>query len=139
MPLWRLDELAPSTIAGDVAAGLFFLAERSGEAAGTVRFQLEDPVFWPDARQAEAAYIHRLAVRRSQAGAGLSAVLMKWAAQRTLMLGRRALRLDCDASRPRLRQVYESFGFVHHSDRQVGPYFVARYEYDVTGLSPMKQ
>jgi GNAT superfamily N-acetyltransferase len=135
MPLWRLDELALAAIASDVAAGLFFLAEDSGEAAGTVRFQLEDTVFWPDAPQAEAAYIHRLAVRRRYAGTGLSAVLMKWAAQRALMLGRRVLRLDCDSSRPRLRHVYESFGFVHHSDRQVGPYFVSRYEYDVSGLT----
>jgi hypothetical protein len=39
------------------------------------------------------------------------------------------LRLDCEASRPRLRAVYEGFGFRHHSDRQVGPYFVSRYEY----------
>jgi hypothetical protein len=38
------------------------------------------------------------------------------------------------ASLPKLRAVYERFGFVHHSDRQVGPYFVSRYEYRVTGL-----
>ena len=39
---------------------------------------------------------------------------------------------DVDAG---LRAVYEHFGFKHHSDRQVGPYFVSRYEYDVTKLS----
>jgi hypothetical protein len=27
--------------------------------------------------------------------------------------------------------VYENFGFQHHSDRQVGAYFVARYEYKI--------
>jgi hypothetical protein len=30
--------------------------------------------------------------------------------------------------RPRLRAVYERHGFRHHSDRQVGPHFVSRYE-----------
>ena len=35
-------------------------------------------------------------------------------------LGFRYLRLDCVAT-PRLRAVYERFGFEHHSDRQVGP------------------
>jgi GNAT superfamily N-acetyltransferase len=131
-PLWREDELNSASVVADVAAGVFFIAECSGDAAGIVRFQLEDSVFWPDVPQGEAAYIHRLAVRRRYAGTGLSAALLRWSVQHTQGLGRRALRLDCEASRPRLRAVYESFGFRHRDDRQVGPYFVSRYEYDVT-------
>ena len=132
MPLWRGDELEPARLAADVDAGLFFLAEDSGDAAGTVKFQLEDSIFWPEAGQQEAAYLHRLAVRRRYAGTGLSAELLRWAVARTHALNRRYLRLDCPASRARLRAVYERFGFRHHSDRQVGPYLVSRYEYDVT-------
>ena len=131
MPLWREGELEPASIAAHVAEGLFFIAECSGNAAGVVRFQLEDPVFSPDVPQGEAAYIHRLAVRRRYAGTGLSTALLRWAVERTQSLGRRYLRLDCVASRPRLRAVYESFGFQHRDDKQVGPYFVSRYEYDV--------
>jgi len=97
-----------------------------------MKFQLDDPVFWPDVSPQEAAYIHRLAVRRTYAGAGLSTALLRWAAKRARALGLRYLRLDCVGSRPRLRAVYERFGFEHYSDRQVGPYFVSRYEYDVT-------
>jgi len=132
MSLWREGELAPESIGAEVRAGLFFLAEVSGNPAGTVKFQLDDPIMWPDARPQEAAYIHRLAVRRAYAGTGLSTSLLRWAAKRAQTLGFRYLRLDCVASRPRLRAVYERFGFEHHSDRQVGPYFVSRYEYDVT-------
>ena len=134
MPLWREGELEPGRIVADVSAGLFFLAEYSSDSAGTVKFQLEDSVFWPDARPQEAAYGHRLAVRRRYAGTGLSTVLLRWAVWRSHTLGRRYLRLDCVASRPRLRAVYERFGFQYHSDRQVGPYLVSRYEYDVTKL-----
>lgn len=130
-PLWLDNELSPSRIAADIAAGLVVLAEISGEQAGTVKFQLEDPVFWPDALPGEAAYVHRLAVRRRHAGTGLSTALLHWAAARTRSLGRSRLRLDCDASRPRLRVFYERFGFRHHSERRVGPYLVSRYEYDV--------
>jgi len=54
---------------------------------------------------------------------------MQWAVDRARALGRTHVRLDCEASRPRLRAVYERFGFHHHSDRQVGPYFVSRYEF----------
>jgi hypothetical protein len=43
-------------------------------------------------------------------------------------LGRPLLRLDCEAARPRLRAIYERFGFSHHSDFSAGPYRVARYE-----------
>lgn len=131
IPLWRADELRPAHIAADVDAGLFFIAEWDGEAAGVVRFQLEDGLFWPDVPQVESAFVHRLAVRRRFAGGEVSFALLRWAAERARSLDRRYLRLDCDASRTKLRAVYERFGFVHHSDRQVGPYFVARYEYEI--------
>jgi GNAT superfamily N-acetyltransferase len=134
MPLWREDELEPARINADVSVGLFFLAEYSGDPAGTVKYQLEDSVVWPDARPQDAAYIHRLAVRRRYAGTGLSAALLRWAVERTRTLDREYLRLDCESSRPRLRAIYERFGFRYHSDRQVGPYLVSRYEYDVTKL-----
>ena len=130
-PVWLEGELTAEKIRAEVTAGLFFLAEFEGEPVGTVKFQLEDTLFWPDAPTVEAAYVHRLAVRRSHAGKGVSVALMKWAAERVGELGRRLLRLDCDSNRPRLRAVYERFGFRHHSDRQVGRYFVARYEYDI--------
>ena len=128
MRLWRAEELHESEIAADVASGLFFIAECDGIAAAVVRFQLEDPLFWPDVPLGDAAYIHRLAVRRQFAGRGISTTILSWAAERTRSLGRGWLRLDCEASRPKLRAIYERFGFRHHSDRQVGPYFVARYE-----------
>lgn len=130
-PVWLEGELTAEKIGAEVAAGLFFLAELEGEPAGTVKFQLEDALFWPDLPTADAAYVHRLAVRRRHAGKGVSAALLRWAAERTRRQDRRFLRLDCDANRPRLRAVYENFGFRHHSDRHVGRYFVARYEYDV--------
>lgn len=126
--MWRDSELLPERIAADVAEGLFFLAECDGVPAGTVKFQLEDPLFWPDQPTGEAAYVHRLAVRRQFAGNGIAQSLLDWGARRTRSLNRCYLRLDCEASRPKLRAIYERFGFKHHSDRQVGPYFVARYE-----------
>jgi GNAT superfamily N-acetyltransferase len=127
MGMWRADELSPARITTDVEAGLFFLAESDGAVVGVVKFQLEDLLFWPDVPQGQSAFVHRLAVSRRFAGGGISSALLDWAVERTRALGRQYLRLDCEASRPRLRAVYEKFGFRHHSDRQVGPYFVARY------------
>ncbi len=129
--MWRDEELVSERIEGDVATGLFFIAECDGEVAGVVKFQLEDELFWPDVPPGESAYVHRLAIRRRFAGGALSSALLSWAVVRTHLLGRNYLRLDCEASRPKLRAVYEKFGFTHHSDRQVGPYFVSRYQFDI--------
>jgi GNAT superfamily N-acetyltransferase len=132
--MWRDQELLPANLAADVTSELFFLAEIGGEAAGTIKFQLEDLLFWPDIVQSESAFMHRLAIRRRFAGGLVSSALLQWAVDRTRMFGRDYLRLDCEASRPRLRALYERFGFDHHSDKQVGTYFVSRYEYDVTRM-----
>lgn len=131
MLMWRDDELVASRLAADVAAGLFFIAEYNQEPAGVVKFQLEDLEFWPDVPQGESAFVHRLAVRRSFAGGKVSAALLNWALERARSLGKKYLRLDCEASRPKLCALYERCGYVHHSDRQVGPYFVSRYEYRI--------
>jgi GNAT superfamily N-acetyltransferase len=131
MAMWRDDELSPVRIAEDVRSGLFFLAESDGEAAGTARFQLEDKLFWPDVDQHDSAFVHRLAVRRRFAGGEVSSALLLWAIARTHTLGRRYLRLDCVASRPRLQALYERIGFRFHSNRQVGAHYVSRYEFDV--------
>jgi GNAT superfamily N-acetyltransferase len=127
-PLWAEDEIAPEVIAGEVAAGLYFLAERDGEVAGTLRFQLTDPEFWPDAGEGESAFVHRLAVRRAFAGRGVSTAMLRWAADRARGLGRVYLRLDCEVDRPALRRMYEEFGFRYHSDRRFERFSVARYE-----------
>lgn len=128
MPMWRADELSADRIASDVAAGEFFVAECKDKIVGTVKFQLSDQLFWPDSPVEEAAYIHRLAVRRDFAGGRVSGELLRWAGERARTHGRQFLRLDCEASRAALRAVYERLGFRFHSERQVGPYFVARYE-----------
>ena len=127
--MWEEGELAPEHIASEVRSGLFFVAEADGEAAGVIRFQLDDQLFWPDlADPTQSAFIHRLAVRRKFAGQGVSTALLQWAVDRARTLGKRYLRLDCDDERVRLKAVYERFGFRLHSHRQVGSYYVARYE-----------
>jgi GNAT superfamily N-acetyltransferase len=126
--MWVEDELAEDRIAAEVDAGLFYVAECDGDIAGALKFQLDDPLFWPDLATDDSAFIHRLAVRRNYAGHGVSTALLGWAVDHARSLGRTYLRLDCDAERSRLRDLYERFGFRLHSFRQVGSYYVARYE-----------
>jgi GNAT superfamily N-acetyltransferase len=135
-PLWRTGELELPRIAADIANGIVFLAEIDHQPAATLMFQLEDEAFWPDVPPAQAGYVHRIAIRRAHAGTGLSADILHWAADSTRSLNRRFLRLDCEASRPQLKAIYQRFGFRHVDDRQVSIYRVSRYEYDVTKNHP---
>jgi GNAT superfamily N-acetyltransferase len=127
-PLWQEDELAPETLTPEVASGLYYVGFCENEPVGVLRLTLEDPLFWPEALPGEAAYVHRLAVRRAWSGGETSRALLAWAGEEALRRGCSYLRLDCVASRPKLRSLYERFGFGYHGDRVVGPYHVARYE-----------
>lgn len=131
MVLWEDKDTTPESIYQDVELGLFYIAFYEDAAAGVVKFQTEDLVFWSDIPQESSAFIHRLAVRRSFAGGSVSTALMQWAVKQSRDLGKQFLRLDCAADRLRLRMVYENFEFQCHSDWQVGPYFVARYDYKI--------
>jgi GNAT superfamily N-acetyltransferase len=131
MTLWQQEHISLSVIQQDIELGLFYIAFCEGVAAGVVILQTEDLVFWPDIIQSDSAFLHRLAVRRSFAGGSISTQIFQWAIEYSRKLGKHFLRLDCVADRPRLRSIYENFGFKHHSDRQVGAYFVARYEYKI--------
>jgi len=127
--MWDEGELDSTRIAREVADGQFFVAEVDGTVAGAIRFQLEDPLFWPDIEQGDSAFVHRLVVARAFKGQGISTALLAWSVERARAMGKRYLRLDCDAERAKLRALYEQFGFRLHSFRQVTSYYVARYEY----------
>jgi GNAT superfamily N-acetyltransferase len=134
--MWDTGELLPERIAAEVAAGQFYLAMADGDPAGAIRFQLEDTLFWPDLpANHRSAFVHRLVVRRRYKGEGISRALLQWALDHARALGRSHLRLDCDKTRPKLMALYEGFGFQFHSFRQVGPYYVARYEYPLPSSS----
>ena len=126
--MWVENELDRRHVQAEAEAGLFVVAAIQGAVVGVVRFQLEDALFWPDIDTRGSAFVHRLAVRRSHAGRGVAHALLQWAADTARALGKEHLRLDCDADRVRLRATYERFGFRLHSYRQVGSYYVARYE-----------
>jgi len=128
MPMWLQNELATSNISPDVESGYYFLGWAGVTALGTMRLTPTDSMFWPDAKIGEALYLHRLTVRRSAAGGNVSTALLRWALNHAASRGARYLRLDCVASRHRLRLFYERHGFAFHSEYTTGQYHVARYQ-----------
>ncbi|MEH2084752.1 MAG: hypothetical protein V7K89_33710 [Nostoc sp.] len=56
--------------------------------------------------------------------------ILLWAVEHIQKLSKLYLRL-CDDSHPRLKAVYQGFGFCDRSQRQVDAYFVFGYEYQI--------
>jgi hypothetical protein len=128
-PAWHFDSISMEAVVREI--NLFFLAEIDAEASGSFKFQTEDKLFWPDHPGDEAAYLHKIAVRRKFAGGKISHSILVRAAEHARTLRKIYLRLDCDAASPSLRGVYENFGFVYHSDKSMGSFVVARYQYEI--------
>jgi len=99
---FRPDQLLPSLEAGD----LYVVDGRSALAA-TVTLQWSDPMFWGD--RTDAGFLHRMGVRRSNAGLG--AGILQWASAEVLARGRQYLCLDCLSTNDRLRRYYEDHGY----------------------------
>jgi GNAT superfamily N-acetyltransferase len=125
--LWSRELLTPEKVRPRAGEAIVYLARIDGQPVGTFLLQFEDPDLWPDAAPGQALYIHKLAVRRSVAGTGVSRAMLEYAVAETRAVGRSLLRLDC-AMRPKLWAFYESAGFQHHSDRDMGSYVIRRYE-----------
>lgn len=130
--LWQEEELGPEQLKPEIAAGRLYLIKAGGMILGTVIFQWEDQLYWPDMQSGDAAYIHKLALKKSAAGCGIGREVIAWAREKAWGSGRKYLRLDCEAKRSRLCSYYESAGFVRHSERQVGAQYFARFETDVS-------
>jgi GNAT superfamily N-acetyltransferase len=101
------DRFDQALIAATVERDELFVAADAGLTVATVTLQWSDPMFWGE--RDDAAFVHRLAVRRSHAGIGLR--LLDWAKQQTMLNGRQFLSLDCLATNARLRRYYEDLGF----------------------------
>ena len=123
-PAWdvaRIDRTFAETF---VLRSELLVASCSDGIVGCCTLSAEDPEFWPDALKGEAAYLHKLAVRRTHAGRGVSSALIEACRHAARTQGCAKLRLDCH---PNLRGLYERLGFTHVDTFNPGwdPTFIA--------------
>ena len=110
-----------------VARDELYLVELDGETAATFTLLLDDPWFW-GAREADAVYLHKLAIRRSYAGRGLGMRVVAWIARHAKTCGRAFIRLDCQRDLPGIRRYYEGLGFELQGEKENGRFAWALYE-----------
>ncbi len=85
-PAWdvaRIDRTFAETF---VLRSELLVASCSDGIVGCCTLSAEDPEFWPDALKGEAAYLHKLAVRRTHAGRGVSSALIEACRQALLQI-----------------------------------------------------
>lgn len=102
-------------ISRTIADGEVFVAERAGHAAATITLEWHDTIFW-GTTPPDAGYVHRLAVRTADHGAGIGIELLGWAAEQVRTRGCEWLRLDVSTDNVPLRRYYERIGFGHCRD-----------------------
>jgi GNAT superfamily N-acetyltransferase len=110
-----------------IGRGEVYLAELDGDAVATVTLLWDDPMYWGE-RPPDAAYVHKLAVRRACAGQRIGSAIVEWADATAVAAGREFLRLDCLRDNPGIRAYYEDLGFEHRGDLVLGARHMSIYE-----------
>jgi GNAT superfamily N-acetyltransferase len=126
-PLWRLEDITEQKILVGITKKNVTVGWIGDETAAAMILQWRDPFFWPQAGD-DSGFIHKLSVRRRFAGTDISRRMVEWARQEAQRRGKKYLRLDCAANRPKLCSIYESLGFRQVDRRMVGTFDEAFYE-----------
>lgn len=129
--LWSAAEVNEEAVKAHVHAGMYYAAFDDEGLVGVFRFQLEDRLFWPEIPDGSSAFVHKIAVYPHKQGRDAAHVLLHYACELTRQHDRQFLRLDCIGGRPKLRAVYERFGFRHHSAKELGGRVFDRFEFEV--------
>lgn len=123
--LWNVDALTAENLLDPYTTGNLYVmyADRDDatepEPAAVFILQWEDPFYWPDVPADTSGFIHKLAIRRSFAGQNLFAAIVDFCRTECLNRGITVLQLETDASRPKLMQFYERYGFERTYERQM--------------------
>jgi GNAT superfamily N-acetyltransferase len=126
-PLWNPVSFTTATLELIFRAGELCVAILEGNVVGVMYLQERDDAFWSDVPPDESLFVHKLAVDNAMRGRGVSTALLEFARVEALAQGKRWLRLDC-ADRPKLRAVYERFGFQFRDSRVVNDFRICRLE-----------
>jgi GNAT superfamily N-acetyltransferase len=126
-PGWTAEDVSPRFVANRIARGEMVAARMHGCVVGACSLSRWDPDFWPEDQPGDAAYVHRLAVRRAHAGGQITPAIVAWCANTAHAWGCAALKLDCH---PNIRDIYVRLGFTHRDQRTVCPDDRAPYTVD---------
>ncbi|MCH4887109.1 GNAT family N-acetyltransferase [Acidaminobacter sp. JC074] len=98
-------------ITHEASADTFCVGYLDGLPACCMILQWRDETWWPNAIENEAAYIHKLCLKRVFAGKGLSMACLKYAEDECKKRGAKYIRLDTGWDEHKMKELYISMGF----------------------------
>lgn len=109
--VWKDEHLTRERLMINVQKDDFYVGKISGDNACSMILQWCDTFFWPDSKETEAGYVHKLCVRRKYAGVGLSGKMIEYATEECKRRNIKYLRLDTGWTNEKLCSLYKSLGF----------------------------
>ncbi len=110
--VWPDECLTPEELVTDEAKEEYFcVGSIEGENACSFILQWRDSLWWPDAMENEAAYLHKFCVRRKFAHQGMTKQVVEYIKKVCIDEGVRYIRLDTGNSREVVKQIYTDAGF----------------------------
>jgi GNAT superfamily N-acetyltransferase len=129
--LWEMEWLQPQALLKTYGLESLHLGRINGLPVAAFVLLETDPEFWPDILENESLFIHKVVVARAWKGHNLSSQVLDFAARQVLERGKKFLRLDTDATRPALCNLYERYGFTRVGRRLIKDFDYALYELEV--------
>lgn len=134
-PLWSKERVSWQRLSKEFLIEDFYIAHINNNPAGCMALIDCDSLIWPEIEKGQSLFAHKLAVQRFAAGRGISQALLKYAVDKCREKGIKFLRLDTDANRENLMNIYEDFGFIRVDKKTLyiveQTFDVARYVYNI--------
>ncbi len=129
---WPLDWLQSKRqeVKSSIDFGAYYAIDIDDEIAAIVEIKTDPEEVWGNDCTL-ALYVHKLAIRRKYANQNLGCMILKLIEKDATQRGVKYLRLDCVAHNAKLRQYYESYGFMLKSVVNVSEVNLALYEFKV--------
>lgn len=98
-------------ITEDVGSENFCIGTVDGETACAFILQWKDMEYWPHASEYEAAYLHKICVRRGFAGMNMTKAITNAVKEKCRSRGVHRIRLDTALDEKKVRKIYLNAGF----------------------------
>ncbi len=79
MPLWKIEDLSEEALSNYEKLENIYVGFVNNEPVTAMILKWYDPVFWPDIKENDSGFIHKLSIKRKYAGQGYSKKMIQFA------------------------------------------------------------
>lgn len=128
---WTEEDIMWTTLAKHYRIDDFYVVVREGMIKGTFILVDHDPMFWPELEKGQSLFIHKVCVRRSAAGSGVSKVILDYFKEEGKRRHLKDVRLDCRSEKTELTSFYEGHGFELVKEKIVQGHLMSLYKFEL--------